>query len=125
MLDFTINPRLQQLHHQDSMFLANTNLNYFIYENNLYYFVGKLTDVFDKNSRQGLKPSIVNASPIRVVKCLNDDVLIEPEIYLKLLSVNFVRLNELSVLPFLFKYINEYSLRLKHEDSTKLKEPDF
>ena len=99
-----INPQIKNKANDEEYFLKNIcNIRYF-YENTwdnrkvLAYFVG--------TKRNNLKMSVHNACVIR--KVYSDYTAPEPDKLLRLMSVEFVRNEQYTVIPFPFKYLREY-----------------
>lgn len=86
---------------RNTYFESILDIKYFYNENKLYYFVGP--------TKNGLNQSLHNACSIREVVTIGQEIQF-PEI-LDLLSVEFVRNGQYTVLPFPFKYINEFILK--------------
>lgn len=64
---------------------------------------------------KGMQSSINCAANIRKIEPFEDSTLMFEKL-LPLMSVTFVRNGQLTILPFPFKYLREYSKRLRQED---------
>ena len=72
-------------------------------ESGTYYFVGGIGE--------GMRPQIQCAVNIRKVERIDDAPDMLPKL-LPLMDVTFVRNGQLTVLPFPFKYLREYTVKL-------------
>lgn len=93
-----INPETKHSDFRDEYFVPILDIKYFKGENELYYFVG--------NEPGNLKESLHNACIVRKVIAYDE---IEFEKVVKLLTVEFVKNGQNTVIPFPFKYLNEIS----------------
>ena len=100
-----INPEIKSQDNDEEYYLKNICGIRYYYEREwddtkvLAYFVG--------TKRSSLKTSVHNACVIR--KVYSDDVIPEPDKLFRLISVEFVRNEQYTVIPFPFKYLREYS----------------
>ncbi|MGG7159772.1 hypothetical protein [Clostridium baratii] len=95
-LDILINPELKTGDRKYQLFGSMLGIKYYKEKNNIYYFVGV--------EPKDINLSFNNACTIR--KIVADEVN-EFENIAKLLSVDFVKNGQYTVVPFPFKYINE------------------
>jgi len=99
-----INPEIKSQDFDEEYLLKNIyNIRYYTeksWDGNsvLVYFVGP--------KRSNLKTSVHNACVIR--KIYSDNTMIEPKSIFPLMTVEFVRNEQYTVIPFPFKYLREY-----------------
>ena len=99
-----IYPEIKSKDNDEEYYLKNIcNIRYYWERVNndkkaLVYFVGP--------KRSNLKTSVHNACVIR--KVYSDDAILEPNKLFPLMTVEFVRNEHYTVIPFPFKYIREY-----------------
>ena len=98
MTGILINPETKHSDFRDEYFLPILDIKYFKGENELYYFVG--------NEPGDLKDGLHNSCKVRKVRAYDE---IEFEKVVKLLTVEFVKNGQNTVIPFPFKYLNEIS----------------
>lgn len=92
---------------KEEYFGALLDIKYFYNYGKLYYFVG--------TKNKSLNLSLHNACLIREVVSTGGEIFFEQ--LMKLLAVEFVRNGQYTVLPFPFKYLNEY-IRHKNQSET-------
>lgn len=83
---------------REDYFGAVLDVKYFYESEKLYYFVG--------TKSKDLKWSLHNACLLREVQSTGDEIFFEK--VFRLLTVEFVRNGWYTVIPFSFKYLNEY-----------------
>lgn len=92
-----INPELRNKDYREEYFNAVLDIKYFYNKDKLYYFVG--------TTAKSLQRSLHNACLIREVATTGDRIDFDK--LMKLMSVEFVRNGQYTVVPFPFKYLNE------------------
>ncbi|MBR5874740.1 MAG: hypothetical protein IKY90_08420 [Oscillospiraceae bacterium] len=98
-------PKVKEI--KEEYFGSLMDIKYFYNYDKLYYFVG--------TKSTSLNLSLHNACLIREVVSIGGEIFFEQ--LMKLLAVEFVRNGQYTVLPFPFKYLNEY-IRQKNQSET-------
>ncbi|WP_270566898.1 hypothetical protein [Clostridium beijerinckii] len=92
-----INPEIKNKDYREEYFDAVLDVKYFYSKDKLYYFVG--------TTAKSLQGSLHNACLIREVATTGDKINFDE--LMQLMTVEFVRNGQYTVLPFPFKYLNE------------------
>ena len=95
------NNKLKNKEKREWLMPSILDINYFKKDGQYYYCVGKTQD--------GIIYTANNASLIRKIVAIGDSKMIFESI-LELMNVLFVRNGQLTVIPFPFKYINEFDI---------------
>lgn len=93
------NTYLRNKEMRDELISSCTETKYYVDKNEGYYFSGVIGN--------GMRAKITNSANIRRIEAYNNSDLFFEDI-LNLMSVTFVRNNQLTVMPFPFKYLNEF-----------------
>lgn len=99
------NTYLRNKEMRDELLSSVTDIKMFEDNKCQYYFVGVIGN--------GMRANVSNAANIRMIEPYNNSKLRFNEV-LPLMNVTYVRNNQLTVVPFPFKYLREYIASLTH-----------
>ena len=94
------NTSIRNKQERERLLTSITDIKYFSKDGSTYYFSGE--------AGNGMERKMHTAVNIREIQPYKDSVLLFEKL-LPLMNVNFVRNNQLTVLPFPFKYLREYA----------------
>lgn len=90
---------------------SNLDIHTYFNEGILHYYVGTIGE--------GIKTSIAKASVVRKIVNVDDSPLFFSKL-LPLMNVDFVKYGDLTVIPFPFKYLREWSQTINNEKVTSI-----